>query len=119
MLVVIVCLCCALGALWFAGCTTPADNNAASEGTIGPEGSLASEQVTGTITSLNGSELLIEITESSVDYLQGPARIDTSQIEGDLAKNLKPGDKIKLEFSGIVGMSEPPYISATKLEVLK
>jgi len=130
LLVLSLGVACALGALWLAGCTTPAQDSSATDntnsgdsGTAGNSGTdvapVTPVDVTGTISEINGTELLVDVTESGTDALQGSVRVDTGQIESSIVDGLKVGDTVKLEFSGVIGMSEPPFISATKLEVVK
>ena len=115
LLAVVVGILCIFGVLGLAGCTTPAAQPPDNGGTA-----IASEEVKGTITEILESELLVEISESTaVGLQQGRVRVDTSQIDSELVKSLKVGDKITFEFSGIMGMSEPPFVSATSLEVVK
>jgi len=77
-----------------------------------------SEEVKGTITEIIESELLVEISDSTAPGLsQGLVRVDTSQIDSNTVKGLKVGDKITFEFTGVMGMSEPPFVSATSLKI--
>lgn len=112
-------LLCVLGvvvaASMFAliGCSQPAEDKEVSDG----QGSLGPTYVIGTITSIGESELLIEAAEDGNEFLTGPVRVDLSQIEGNIIAELAEGDTIKVDYSGQVGMSSPPYVSATAIEV--
>lgn len=118
--VLVACLCSvfALGALGLYGCASTTDGPASNEQESSGTESLANEEVTGTIASISETELLVEVSESSDDFLQGQVRVDLSQIADSVVQSLQVNDVVKIEFSGQVGMSEPPFISAITLERL-
>jgi len=79
-----------------------------------------SEEVTGNITEIFDNEIVVEITKSTADGLkQGLVRVDVSQIDSAVVKDLKVGNTVTFKFSGIMGMSEPPFVSADSLVVNK
>ena len=103
------CLFCLIGTLGLAGCTTQG----------GGGDVMNSETATGTIKEIHDSEVLVDVASSSADYLQGLARVGIDQIDSGVVDSLKVGDTVKFEFAGFMGMSEPPFIPATALEVLR
>ena len=118
LLALFICVFCLFGALGLAGCTpsTPPSNPADREDT----GAMNTEVVSGTILEIMQKELLIEISESTAPGVaQGLVRCDISQIDSNIIKDLKVGDEVTFEFSGVTGMSEPPFVSATSLELSK
>jgi len=120
LLALFICVFCLLGVLGLVGCTTSTGDNGSGNSTDSGNVAMNSEQVSGSITEIIDSELLVEITTSTAPGLsQGLVRVDTGQIDSSIVKSLKVGDKITFEFTGQMGMSEPPFVSATSLEVNK
>ncbi|MCL2808095.1 MAG: hypothetical protein FWD27_08100 [Coriobacteriia bacterium] len=112
LLAVLVCAFCLLGALGLAGCT--------SGGNDGNDGeAMNSETATATVVEISSDELLVDVSTSSATYLQGLARIGIDQIDANIIDSLAVGDTVKFEFAGFMGMSEPPFIPATALEVVR
>lgn len=100
-----------------AGCSSsaPSSSDTANTDTT----TTGTPQVTGTITSISDGELLINATANSDGSLSGTVRVDTSQIAKDTLDALKVGDTVLIEYPGIVGLSEPPYISANSIQVVQ
>jgi len=122
LLAVFVCVFCVFGALGLIGCTTSTQNSSNSEDATSESDDIVmnSEEVSGTIKEILETELLVEISESTAAGLQlGLVRVDISQIDSDTINNLEVGDTITFEFSGVMGMSEPPFVSANSLELSK
>jgi len=122
LLLFLVSAYCVLNICGLVACTTPAgDQNSDGQANGESGGPITSEEVIGVITQIEtgASEILIDASADSNEFLQGPVRVDISQIDESIIKDLKVGDSIKVEYPGIVGMSEPPFISANSLEVVK
>lgn len=123
---------CALLLVGLAGCAMPEptgdeqtsaaqEENAtttgnAETGTGAETDAVSGQEVTGVITEVGESELRIDASADSNEFLQGPVRVDFTSIGKDAIKDLKVGDTVVVQYSGQVGMSEPPYISATSIE---
>ena len=107
LLALLVCIFCVVGVLGLVGCNGSGGNNEP----------INSEEVSGTVLEIRDGELLVEITKSTAPGLEaGLVRVDVSQIDSNTVDSLKVDDKITFEFSGIMGMSEPPFVSATSLK---
>ena len=112
LLALLVCVFCAVGMLGLVGCNGSGGNDQESD-----NGAMNSEEVSGTIVEIMDDELLVEISSSTAPGLsQGLVRVNIEQIDGDIIDKLKVDDKITFEFSGVMGMSEPPFVSATSLK---
>jgi len=108
LLTLLVSVFAVVGVLGLVGCN-------GSGGSGGGE-AINSEEVSGVIIEITADELLVEITKSTAPGLQaGLVRVDVSQIDSKIVDNLEVDDAITFEFSGIMGMSEPPFVSATSL----
>jgi len=46
-------------------------------------------------------------------------RVNISSIDADIIDSLEVGDNVIVQYSGIVGMSMPPFIAAKALEVVE
>lgn len=82
-----------------------------------PEGALESEWVKGTVTDIAPSEILIDVTSDSTGSLTGDMRVSIGEIDDATVKSIEEGSTAKIVYSGVVGMSNPPFISATELTV--
>lgn len=111
------CLLFTLGALGLAGCNNATDNSYNDQASSGTSDQDMEETITGKITSIDNPEILIEVPAENKEALEGSVRVDISQIDTSITKNLKVGDTVTVNFSGAVGTSEPPFISAITLEV--
>ena len=109
------------GVLGFDGCSASDEDIAVTDHSSNNDESamVQTEKVTCIITEIDIPELLVEVTASSTEGLSlgSLVRVNTSQIDAETIEALQIGDTIRFEFSGVIGMSEPPYVSATKLEV--
>jgi len=103
--------------LGVVGCAKQDTNNPEGDGQTG-EQAMPSETITGTIDEINGSELMVSVTSSTTPAIVGRVRVNVGQIDNSIVATLAVGDSISFEFSGAMGMSEPPFVSATELEVL-
>ena len=124
LLAVCVAMLSSLFAFGLVGCSAPAGSGAAdssgqSTGTssTGTEDALEEQVMIGEITSISETELLVEATSDSSDFLQGPVRVNVEALEASLIETLNVGDTIRVVYSGQVGMSSPPYVAAVSLVV--
>lgn len=81
------------------------------------EPAMNEEQVTGTVTSISEAEIMIDAVENTDNYLKGPVRVNMDNLDVEILNTLKVGDTVTVTWSGIVGMSEPPFISAQSIEI--
>ena len=109
ILTVCLCIMCVAGVLSIAGCSAPEESSSQQ----------TEAAVTGVITSLGSTELLVEASEDTNGFLQGQVRVDISQINSSIVQGLMVGDTITVTYSGQVAMSAPPLISATTLGVVR
>ena len=114
-------LICALGLAMVVGCgaqsATP-EENGGNEGNGNGSAAVSAAVVEGTITEISAEELLMNATSDTGGSLQGAVRVGFTEIDEDVVKSLNVGDTIKVEYPGIMGMSEPPFISANSIEVV-
>ena len=103
LLLSILCIVIIASSVVLAGCEDKSE----------PEG----PYVRGQIVSIGEAELQIEAATDSNEFLSGLVRVDFSQIDKGIIESLKIGDTIIVTYSGAVGMSSPPFISAETLEV--
>ena len=80
---------------------------------------LKAEKLEGVVTEIAGSEILINASADSNSYLAGPVRVNIVEIDKDFIDSLSIGDKVIIEYPGIVGMSEPPFVAAISIEIVK
>lgn len=110
-----------IGVLSCVGCTSEveATTDEGSELDAGNDNAqvMNQEQVTGTVTSISEAEILIDATDDTGDFLRGAVRVNVSSLDASIYNALKVGDTVIVTWSGMVGMSEPPYISADTIEI--
>ena len=121
LLALLICVFCVVGVLGLAACNGSSGNGQGNGNDNGNDnGAINSETVSGTIVEINGDELLVDITKSTAPGLsQGLVRVNLEEIDSKIVDSLKVDDKITFEFSGVMGMSEPPFVAATSLQVDK
>lgn len=76
------------------------------------------EWVIGNVSEIAGNEMVIESTSDSSGSLTGTVRVNIESIDSAIRNNVSQGKSVKVYYSGQVGMSEPPFISAKSLDVL-
>ena len=79
---------------------------------------LPTETVSGTIVEIYDSELMVSVVDSTTPAITDMVRVDVSQIDNSIVMGLHVGDPVTVSFSGAMGMSDPPFVSATELKVL-
>ena len=105
-------------ALFLGGCSS--QNNDFS---VSTQGSVSlplqgHDQVKGTVTAIAGDEVLLRAKEGGTSILQGPVRVGIDAIDTQTLAKLKVGDTIIVYYMGIVGMSSPPFVPATEIEIV-
>lgn len=77
------------------------------------------EWIIGTISSISDEEILVSATSDSLGTMTGPVRVGTSEIDASVIEGLTVGDELEIVYSGIMGLSDPPFISAISLTVVE
>ena len=101
------------GIFMVAGCTSGQTSSSDTN-----EGAIGAATVEGTIVSVFEDELLIEAENDSAGGLSGLVRVGVTEIDKTLVDSLSVGDSIVVEYPGFAGMSEPPFISATSIQLI-
>lgn len=77
------------------------------------------EWVVGTVLNISENEILIDVTSDSTGNLTGELRVSIGEIDSSIVKDASVGSTVEVVFSGVMGMSMPPFISALELSVSK
>lgn len=109
---------CSLFAFGLTGCSS-----SRGESSVSTEGETAfpipgQEQVKGTVIAVGDGEVLMETKEDAASVLQGQVRIGISAIDSTTVAKLKTGSVIVVYYTGMVGMSFPPFVPATEIQIV-
>jgi len=112
LLGILALMLCGACVFLFAGCSPTED--ASADNSV-----LKAEKVEGIITVIDEQEIRIDVASDSNGFLAGPVRVDITEIDKGTIESLRIGDMIVIAYPGIVGMSEPPFIAAVSIEIVK
>lgn len=99
------------------GSTSDSSTNATTDNSASTDSAQTAATVTGTVDTLPGTEIMIDVTSDTGGSLSGTIRVDVETIDQNTLDQLQIGDTVVVTYSGIVGTSEPPFIAADTLEI--